>query len=98
MEYQINRVSTTLLAACEAARLPERYQALVDKYPKVIDGNAPMVSLPGKIAIVDSFGLPIRYYKAEGGYFRLNHKKFAHPHMSVTIIMMQWVSLQLPPI
>ncbi|MBB1318072.1 hypothetical protein H5123_10535 [Shewanella sp. SR43-4] len=95
MEYEINRVTTTLLAACEAARLPERYQVLVDKYPQVIDENAPMVSLPRKIAIMDSFGLPIRYYKAEGGYFRLNHKKFSHPHMSVTIIMLQWVSFTI---
>jgi hypothetical protein len=95
MEYQINRVSTTLLAACEAARLPERYQALVDKYPQDPDDNAPMVSLPGKIAIVDSFGLPIRYYKAEGGYFRLNHKKFAYPHMSLSIIMLQWVNFTI---
>ncbi|WP_434931034.1 hypothetical protein ACRWQM_01620 [Shewanella sp. HL-SH5] len=95
MEYEINRVTTTLLAACEAACLPERYQALVDKYPQDPDDNAPMVSLPGKIAIVDSFGLPIRYVKSEGGYFRLNHKKFAHPHMRVTIEMRQWVNFTI---
>ena len=95
MQYEINRVSNTLLAACEAARLPERYQVLIDKYPEDPDDYAPMVSLPRKIAIVDSFGLPIRYYKSEGGYFSLNHKQFVYPQMSITMEMRQWVSMRI---
>ncbi|GIU18526.1 hypothetical protein TUM4261_39460 [Shewanella sp. c952] len=90
-EFMLSEVTEPVIAIAKQVNFAERYYALLEQFPKLPGDFNPNVALDTKIDLVTAFSYPIRYYKGEGGYFMLNKKKFAYPHMRLMIEMRQWV-------
>jgi hypothetical protein len=86
-------VGMPVVQAAIAINFAARYASLLARFPKQADRFSDQDRLPleRKKALVDGLGLPLRYYKSDGGYWRLNEKKYPRGDISLQVEMMQWV-------
>jgi hypothetical protein len=70
------RVGMPLVQAAIGINFAARYASLLARFPKQSGRFSDQDRLPleRKKALVDGLGLPLRYYKSDGGYWRLNEK------------------------
>lgn len=93
----LNTVCQPVLDAALAVNFGERYRALLTKFPRIdaqVGRDEHYVPLDRQIDIMDEVakaaGMPVRYYKSEGGYWKLT-KKHPRKDISLTIEARQWI-------
>ncbi|GAB1041888.1 hypothetical protein [Shewanella algae] len=90
-EFILNKVSQPVITIAREVNFAERYASMLARFPKLPGDFNPKVPTERRQALVAQFPYPIRFYKSEGGYYKLNAKKFAYPHMRLMMEMLQWV-------
>ena len=91
-QYILEHISSPLTEAATNIDLAARYQSLLTRFPKREGDFNPRVSSTEQQAIIAQYPHPVRFYKGQGGYYRLNQKKAALPHISLMMEMRQWVN------
>jgi hypothetical protein len=96
-DYILDTVCRPVIDAALAVNLGERYRALLTQFPKIdalVGRDEHYVPLERQIAIMEEVakaaGMPVRYYKSEGGYWQLD-KKYPRKDISLTIEARQWI-------
>ncbi|WP_299494848.1 hypothetical protein [uncultured Shewanella sp.] len=90
-QYILDDISPSLIKAAKEVELAQRYQSLLTQFPKREGDFNPRLSSTEQRAIIAQYPHPVRFYKGQGGYYKLNQKKTAFPHISLTMEMRQWV-------
>ncbi len=90
-QFMLEEVSSEMIAAAQQINLAERYQSLLARFPKREGDFNPRLSSTEQRAIIAQYPHPVRFYKGQGGYYLLNEKKTAFPHMNLMMEMRQWV-------
>lgn len=90
--FILSEVSQPVITIAREINFAERYASMLARFPKLPGDFNPKVPTERQQALVAQFPYPIRFYTCEGGYYKLNAKKFAYPHMRLMMEMRQWVT------
>ncbi|MFB2721378.1 hypothetical protein [Shewanella xiamenensis] len=90
--FILSEVSQPVIAIAREINFAARYASMLARFPKLPGDFNPKVPTERQQALVAQFPYPIRFFKSEGGYYKLNAKKFAYPHMRLMMEMQQWVA------
>ncbi|MCP3128688.1 hypothetical protein [Shewanella sp. KJ2020] len=92
--FILSEVSQPVITIAREVNFAKRYASMLARFPKLPGDFNPKVPTERQQALVAQFPYPIRFYTSEGGYYMLNAKKFAYPHMRLMMEMRQWVTFR----